>query len=104
MKDFYPEYIKNSPNSKIRLLLNNQIKIDNLNRHVIRKDIWMASEHMNICSTPLVIEDMQVKPQWDTTNTFIRIANIKNKIKSWQYGLLAMMCSNWNSHTLLVEM
>lgn len=50
----------------------------------------MSSEHLINVPMVLVIKDMQIKSQWDTTNTSVRMTNTKkgkkpDSISCWQW-------------------
>ena len=72
-----------------------------LNRHFSKEDIRVANEHMNRCSTSLIIREMQIKTTMRYHFTPVRMTAIQ---KDYKQQMLERVWRKGNPLALLVGM
>ena len=55
---------------------------EDLNRHFSKENIQIAKKHMNVCSTSLIVREMQIKTMMRCHLTMVRVAIIKGSTDS----------------------
>ena len=97
-KDQHPKYIKSS--CQLSIKKNNPIKkwLEDLNRHFSKEDTQMAKRHIQRCSPPLTVREMQIKTIMRYHLRLVRMTIIKlsTNNKRWRVrGEKGMRLHSW---------